>query len=149
MQVIPMDKFKLKWRWMDENYRLFPEEVLSRIFPLDGPSSKKVWEKSLTFIDKGTEFSPNSELFDSIETIDTTESSEVVNWLMSKMPSGEIVISWQPDTAVKTTTSIFIKYWDEFCYPSCDDVSIWSESESWVIHFWHYEKACYGKAKDF
>ena len=148
MQSSSMEKFKLKWRWTDKNYCLLTEDELSRIHPLDAASAKKVWDRSLIFIDKESEFSPNLELFDSIETIDTAESDAVVAWLKSKMPSGNIIVSWQPDTAVKTTADLFITYWDDFCYPSSDDVSIWPESESWVINFWHYEKACYGKAKN-
>lgn len=148
MQEIPMKRFVLKWRWTDENYCLLTEGELSRIHPLDAPSAKKVWDKSLTFVDKDSEFSPSPELFENVESIDTTDTSTVTSWLTSKMSSGNIIVSWQPDTAVKTTTDLFVKYWDEFCYPSSDDVSIWPENESWVVHFWHYEKACYGKAKN-
>ncbi len=148
MQVISMDKFKLNWRWTDENYCLLSESELSYILPLDSRTAKEIWGKSLTFIDKENEFSPNPKLFDSIDFIDTTDSDKVIDWLSRKMPSGDIIVSWQPDTAVKTTVELFIKYWDEFCYPSSDDVSIWPETEDWVIHFWHYEKACYGKSKN-
>ncbi len=148
MQVIPMEKFKLKWRWTDKNYCLLSENELLHIHPLDSRTAKEVWEKSLTFIGKDNEFSPSSELFDSIDFIDTSDSDKVTSWLADKMPSGEIIVSWQPDTAVKTTVELFIKYWDEFCYPSSDDVSIWPETENWVVHFWHYETACYGKSKN-
>lgn len=148
MQLIPMEKFKLKWRWTDEEYCLLSADELSRIHPLDTVSAREVWNRSLLLIDSGSEFSPNSQLFDSIETIDTNNSSAVASWLKSKMSSGNIIVSWQRDMAVKTTTDLFIKYWDEFCYPSSDDVSIWPETENWVVHFWHYEKACYGKAKN-
>jgi hypothetical protein len=148
VQEISMEKFKLKWRWTDKNYCLLSQDELSEIRPLHADSAKEIWEKSLTFIDSKSEFSPNPELFESFETIDTIEPNVVASWLKGKIPSGNIIVSWQPDTAVITTANLFVKYWDEFCYPSSDDVSIWSESEKWVVHFWHYEKAVYGKAKN-
>ena len=141
-----MDSFKLRWRWTDKQYCLLKDSELSLIHPLDKKSSAEAWDKSLHFIDKKSEFSPSLSLFHSIESIDTTNTSIVSAWLINRLSSEDVIVSWQPDTAIKTTSELFIKYWDEFCYPASDDVSVWPVSESWVLHFWHYEKMCFGKA---
>ncbi|WP_411992154.1 hypothetical protein [Agarivorans sp. DSG3-1] len=148
MHFISMENFKLKWRWTDSEYCLLSESELSNIYPLDVNSASEAWDKSLAFIEKGSEFSPNLILFDSIEFVDIKAPIDFKAWLKNNMSSESIIISWQPDTAVKTKTELFIKYWDEFYYSSSDDVSIWPESKTWVIHISHKEQACFGKAKN-
>lgn len=142
-----MDKFPLKWRWTDDDYYRLPDEELEKILPLTQESAKDTWKKSLTFIDLNNEFLPNPELFDSIEIIESNDSDNVIRWLSEKITSDTIILSWQPEFSVKTCRDVFLRYWDEFCYPS-DDLSIWPDSEEWVIHHWHYGKLCYGKSKN-
>ena len=147
MQNSLLDKFPLKWRWTEDEYCILPPEELAQITPLSPEKAKVAWSKSLTFISSQSDFSPNTDLFESIEVIDTKDENQVSDWLMRKMTSTDIIVSWQPEIAVFTNSQLFIKYWDEFCYPSSDDVSIWPKDESWVIHFCHHEAFCYGRAK--
>ena len=148
MQITTMEKFPLNWRWTDKKYCLLSEDEIAQIRPFSPSSAKELWKKSLKLIDSSKEFSPSPELFESIEVIDSNDTDKVTVWLKDKMPSESIFVSWQPDTAVMTNTDLFIKYWDEFCYPSSDDVTIWPENEAWVINYWHYEKLCYGKSRN-
>jgi hypothetical protein len=146
--LIPsLSNFPLAWRWTDEKYCLLPAEDLAQIIPLGAQSAKHAWEKSLFFADKNSEFSANPSLFGSIEKISSENEEFVREWLAQRMTVGNITVSWQPESAVTTNTELFIKYWNEFCYPSSDDVTIWPDNESWVVHFWHEEVFCFGRSK--
>ncbi|WP_347332926.1 hypothetical protein [Marinimicrobium locisalis] len=148
MHTVEIEKFPLRWRWTDEKYCLLPEHELRKIRPLSESAAAKAWETSIRLVDAESDFSPSAELFTDIEFISAEDSNLVRQWLQSKIPDGEIIASWQPEWAVITESELFIKYWDEFCYPSSDDVSIWSKSEKWVVHYHHHEKFCYGKSKN-
>jgi len=147
LQIIDIDGFILKWRWTDPKYCLVSENDLKQISPLDEDSSKQIWENSLTFVSEETDFSPSNNFFTKIEYIDTENNNGVRNWLKKKLPNCQIVVNWQPDSSVLTNTGVFIEYWDDFCYPSSDDVSIWPEDESWILHYWHEDKFWFGKRK--
>ncbi|MEO2267607.1 hypothetical protein V1358_09870 [Pseudoalteromonas sp. YIC-656] len=140
-----MDEFPLQWRWTDEQHCILSHEELCQIQPLFPDYAKEIWDSSLNFIDQDAHFSPNSERFDSIEIIDAIESTTINSWLKAKMADTHIVVFWQPKLAVRMTSTLFAKYWDEFCYPSCDDVFIWPENGAWIIYYAHYEKFFFGK----
>ena len=38
--------------------------------------------------------------------------------------SQTVIVHWDNTTAVETTWEVFAHYWDDFCYPSSDDVDI-------------------------
>jgi hypothetical protein len=49
-------------------------------------------------------------------------------------------VLWHPwDVAVLTADSVFQRYWDDFCYPSSDDVLIWPRSDAWAAVYRHEE----------
>ncbi len=138
-----MESFPLKWRWEQDRSCIMPDE-LSRIRPLSPARAKAVWERSLQFVDgRSNDFRPSPDLFSSIAEVDTEnrDTEEVRQWLCSRVKQEEeqIFVSWQPDTDVVTEWSIFLKFWDDFCYPASDDVSIWPVSEKWLLHYWHEE----------
>lgn len=146
MQTTNIENSPLKWRWTEKEYCQLSDSELSKIIPLAPRSAKEVWEKSLTFASKESNFSPNNILFTDITQIETKYENKVRQWLKDRMPNGEIIISWQPDLAVLTETELFIKNWDHFCYPNSDDVSIWPKDESYIIHYWHEEIFWYGRS---
>ena len=147
MQTIDMAEFPLKWRWTDEKYCILPESDLKKIHPLSKAASAIAWKTSLRFVDSTNHCAPSSVLFDSIDNTPAENPESVRYWLTSRIPNEEVIVSWQPDIAVITTTEIFIKYWDDFCYQSSDDVSIWPSSEKWILHYHHHDIFYYGKSK--
>ena len=142
-----IENFVYKWRWTEEKYCLMPANDLLKIHPLDKSSSKKVWEKSLTFPNGEFEIVSGNTNFINTE-IPESEKHTVLSWLEDKLLNGNIIVSWQPDAAVLTQTNIFIKYWEEFCYPSSDDVTVWPENEKWVLQYRHYEQFWFGEIKN-
>ena len=146
MQTISMDEFSLKWRWDNESHCLLSNDELCQISPLSPTSSQQVWEKSLGFVDSKKDYELRTDLFDSIETIDATSDNDVERWLRTRMGKNEIFVSWDRGTAVITSSDVFIQHWNDFCYPSSDDVTIWPKDISWVIQYRHHEQYSYGQS---
>ena len=136
--------FPLSWRWMNENYALLPDAVLARIHPQDEEQAALLFTESLEHCVKdGLDESRFS--LTKIET-NGVSSLKVSQWLLDRHidQETEVFLSWQSDTAVKTTWGIFVTYWDEFCYPASDDLSVWSESGAWALLYHHEEQLQFG-----
>jgi hypothetical protein len=148
-----LEEFPYKWRWIDSKYNVLPEHELKMIFPLAEKSSGLLFDLALKY-SQDWEYHPSEDLFydvDSIETKDKSEDSDIKGiriWLSNRLPKDnpEIFISWQPDTAVRTNVNLFVKYWDDFCYPG-DDVAIFPLSEEWVLLYWHEGRFYFAKRK--
>jgi hypothetical protein len=146
----PLDSFELCWRWTEHNPNISSDE-LKHIRPLSEEKALHVWKRSLDFIEDGDIY-PSTKLFEDIVEVNTSEvdEDEIHHWLNHKVP-GEtepIVVSWFPTVAVVTEWSLFVKYWDDFCYPGSDDVSVWPYvSEAWSLLYFHEEVFYFGKAR--
>jgi len=136
--------FPLSWRWMNESYALLPDAVLARIHPLDEEQAAMLFNESLEHcVADGLDESKFS-----LSRIDTSGvlSLKISQWLFDRHNDRETeaFVSWQPDTAVKTTWGIFATYWNEFCYPASDDLCVWPESGAWVLLYHHEEQLQFG-----
>ncbi len=129
-----IEDFSLRWRWTDEKYCLMPEDDLSKINPLTPEAAKITFDTALRLIEE-TQIDVDGE---SIET--SLDRGVVKVFLTSRLPEGKIIVNWGQDTSVIMDTTTFIKYWDDICYPSSDDVSVWSEDETWLLQYYHFEK---------
>lgn len=71
-----------------------------------------------------------------------SESGEVSRWLRHVQPDlhTRVYVSWSLDLAVETRWDIFTEYWDDFCYPSSDDVTVVPASGTWQLSYHHYEQ---------
>ena len=136
--VIPLNDFGLSWRWEDApGYPDLP------IQPLWDSIVERLWNLKLTFVDKSRDdYRPNPNMFRTIVEISTdTEPSKIEDWLRQTIPSDSVrvFISWDNHLAVLTTVDFLCRFWDDFCYPSSDDVLILPLTGDWIIHYWHEE----------
>ena len=118
--------FPLAWRWIGETHSILPADVMARILPVDSPTLRVA-----------------DPLFGSPEVI-ATESLEpdaVRLWLTKRRISPEscVYVRWNVELAIQTEWSIFCEYWDDFCYPSSDDVEIWPVAPGWLLQYRHWE----------
>lgn len=143
----PMETFALRWRWANTHSPNLSAEERSRVRPLKPDQAKRAWDESLRFAGDGRDFRPRETLFPNVLSLDTSEREpeQVHDWLEACVPHGErlVVVSWQMDSAVVTDRGLFVRHWDDFCYPASDDASIWPagsrETPDWVVHYWHEE----------
>jgi hypothetical protein len=130
-------EFPLAWRWTDSRYAVFPEAILSQLQPLELQDAKIAFERARSF-------QRNSNITNSSITRSADISDEDgCTWLQAQHGDlGDVVtISWTHFWGLRTTWQIFTEHWSDFCYPS-DDVTVWPDSEQWVL-FYHHEERFY------
>jgi hypothetical protein len=126
-----IQEFPLAWRWTDSRYAVLPGEVLSCLRPLSAEETRRLIARTQKYQNFPGDL----------------HSSEITNiegrdWL--RQQNGRLLdivsIVWGPGCALSTSWEIFIEYWDDFCYPASDDVTIWPDSEDWILFFSHEEQ---------
>lgn len=131
--------FELAWRWTNPSHNVLPPEVMAQIVPLDEvavPSGLAVRDQL-----------NRAQVID-IRSMSTCDVDEARRWLLElpAVPAEKIVINWGLRSAVQTTWEIFARFWDDFCYPSSDDVEIYPPSGDWILLYHHRELFEWGRA---
>lgn len=126
-----IQEFPLAWRWTDSRYAVLPEAVLLQLQPLRPQEAQSAFERTQSF-------QQDSGIAHSADVSD----KEGCAWLRARHSGlSEIVtVSWSSDCALRTSWQIFIEHWSDFCYPSSDDVTVWPDSERWVLFYHHYQQ---------
>ena len=131
--VMIIQEFPLVWRWTDARYAVFPPEVLDQLRPCSPNDASRLFERAVAL---SRPDDPTSR-----RTSAEAPKEQLSDWLQAQQPSlsEEVVVSWSADTALRTLWSTFIERWDDFCYPSSDDVTVLPQNGSWILmyHHWH------------
>ena len=69
-------------------------------------------------------------------------------WLRSVQPDtvAKVRVLWAEEVAVQTEWGVFSEYWDDFCYPSSDDVIAIPIVGNWELRYHYYEEFDFGSA---
>jgi hypothetical protein len=123
-----IQEFPLAWRWTQAAHTILPADVLAAIRPLRQQEAAKIHERSSRQRDGATVSSPANDA--------------AQNWLRSIQPdlSAPVIVCWSKDLAVETSWEIFTEYWDDFCYPSSDDISVIPVEGGWRLAYHHEEQ---------
>jgi hypothetical protein len=139
----PLDDFPLLWRWSRAGTREIPARALGTIRPLSKAKAEEIAPEALRLALPR----PTSELELSIAT--DWDDSEPVRSRLSGLPVSPdtvVIVSWNASTAALTVWSSFVQFWDDFCYPSSDDVTVWAPGEPWCLNYRHFQFIEYGPA---
>ena len=144
----PLPDFPLSWRWTDSRWNQLPDAALETIKPLAEAKAKELWRVSGYYCPSGY---PSGDIFERGEWIDATLDVEgafdrVRAWLISHLPdrNQESIISWDKNHAAVTICAVFCDYWDDFCHPASDDVTIFPASFAWILFYQHYQRFYFG-----
>lgn len=149
-EIILLEDFELNWRWDDIHNPNISIEDRRQIKPLSVQESRRInkvidyfeIEDNLFKAFEPTEwFRANSETKNAIDKF-SKDFQE-----LSQNFDENLFISWNRSTCIYTTKEIFIKYWDDFCYPSSDDITIISELTNWVYFYRHFGVGRFWKRK--
>jgi hypothetical protein len=133
-EYVPLETFDLAWRWTSTGHAVLPAADLTLIRPLTPASAREVKARAI----EGGE-----EVFEREHRC--VDDEQARDWLQ-QLPisaSTPVLVSWHHDSAVETTWSVFIRYWETFCYPGSDDVTIWSERATWSLCYRHDENLAF------
>ncbi|MGE8060471.1 hypothetical protein [Pseudomonas sp. NPDC089547] len=135
---------KLAWRWIDPAYAVLPQKILAQMQAVLPDEARALHKRTLHFLDNhclSTELRP--EVFNA----EQAGPERCSNWLKQLQPHLEqpVSLSWEAETALRTTWEVFISFWPEFCYPSSDDLVVFPESEEWVLLYNHDQNFQFGR----
>jgi hypothetical protein len=141
-----LDESALRWRWTDERHANLSDEERARIRPLRPEAASKVWRLSTASLGKELELDPS--VYEDVERWPARTKND--SGFLARLPAGRIlvVVSWDRHTAVLTDSELFVQRWDDFCYPSSDDVTVIRLDESWLLHYWHWEAFLFARKRN-
>jgi len=150
-EIISFEDFELNWRWDDIHNPDISNEDKGQIIPLSIQESKRI-NKIIDYFELESNlyksFEPTDWIRASSETLDSIEKFSNDFKKLTQDYNENLFISWNRTTCIYTTKEIFIKYWDDFCYPSSDDITIISELTNWVYFYNHIEVGRFWKRKN-
>jgi len=130
---VTIEEFPLAWRWVDSRYALLPQDVLARMLPCPPEQASRVFDRAASL--------ERVAVPDAARISADGAPDKVIAWLRSheSRVNEDVFVSWSPDTALQTSWGTFTERWDDFCYPSSDDVTVTPRDESWILlyHHWH------------
>ena len=153
-EALPLSQFGLLWRWNDPRHAVLPDGAIAQIHAL---SARAAAELARTAATLGATF-PEGQWPTRIPApSDSQAATDRVRAALQALPiaaAETIVVSWSVELAVFARWGIFAEYWDTFCYPSSDDVTVWptrlsaggpeAQREAWVLQYRHYELIEFG-----
>lgn len=149
-EIIPLEDFSLNWRWDNIHNPNITIEEIKLIQPLSVLESKRINKIIDYYEDKNylnKDFVPTDWFLANSETEKAISKFIDDFSKLTQSYKENLFISWNPSTCVYTTKDIFIKYWNDFCYPSSDDITIISEMTNWVYFYNHLEIGQFWKRK--
>jgi hypothetical protein len=145
----PLDTFRRRWRWTDPRWALLPPSDLAKIHPLIESKAMELWDRvfpaSEELLRLGLGLSPIARhlRLDSYLRFQAADPkpTEVSRQLKSLEPANELstLVSWHPAEAVVVDWRVFVDYWNTFCYPASDDITIAPLNEMWILE-WHHDE---------
>ena len=128
-----LDEFPLGWRFTSQRLSRPAADVVSRLRPLGrdaaARAARTAGERDCDAIGEPRTFRSD----DPPGTVRTNLHALAID------PRTEIVLSWNPSTALRTDWETFVGHWDDFCYPAADNVDIRAPDGDWILRYHHYE----------
>jgi hypothetical protein len=130
---VPLIAFRLNWRFRGRQHGAMSDGTLQRIRPLSEAAASRLGPTVAAASQEGGSFAV---------TFRSDDTPAVVRNRLRELPpapSEIVLVSWDARTAVVTDWDCFVTYWDDFCYPSSDDVTVLPLDGEWMVCYRHYE----------
>jgi hypothetical protein len=130
----PLEAAPLAWRWTSPSHTVFPAEVCSSIRALGPQAAARVDDEAARLVGAQE---------DSETVFAAAGDAESVRGYLRDLgldPSEDVLVSWDRANALLMPWRVFYDWWDAFCYPSSDDVTIVPVASSWVLCYDHEER---------
>ena len=124
-------EFPLAWGWTQESHSVLPESNLSKLSPLAADAARAVHEKGSLAIELATVASTYH--FSTSHEADTREWLRSITWYGATW----VYVCWDEAIGMSLPWSVFIQYWEDFCYLSSDDALIFSDGEAEILRWNH------------
>lgn len=128
-----IEHFPLIWRWTQSSHTVLPADVLSLLTPIESDAAELLYLR-------GEDAFSGRAIANAFEH--RSENSDVTReWLRClPVPSEErVLLLWSRQMGIALPWQVFVRYWEDFCYPSSDDAFIFVESTGSCVAWYHYE----------
>jgi hypothetical protein len=131
--MVGLANFPLLWRWTQETHAKFARDELASIRPVRPAKAATVCAQ---FLSCGIKMSA---VTDRVDANGETAGDVVKSWLEERLPGGEkdVLLIWDRDTAAVVPRRLFVHRWDDFWYPSSDDLLVTGTIGTWWIEMRH------------
>lgn len=150
--IIPMDDFRLKWRFTEEEFDMLPEQHLNQLKPLDKEASKFLHDY-FAKTNLYNNFPFKKDFFRTFDTISILEGNEneIKKWLYQRgFPFDKpVFLSWDDSNAMIVPWKLLIKYFDSFYYGASDDLTVIDQSLNWALLFFHKDEIYFGTNENY
>lgn len=134
--------FQLSWRWTQEAHTRLQHHELQKIQPILPKVAGRVYRELEKAVLSHFEM-PGQNFFScGASSLDVAglDREATANWINEQLPKEEenVIVSWVSfgrDVAAVVQRDLFIKRWDDFCYPLSDDIDIWAPGLSFVLRY--------------
>ena len=128
-----LDEFPLGWRFTPQRLARAAGEIASKLRPIAPESAAHL---ARVAAERAQQAEGEMHAF---RSDDSPAAVQVNLRALPVDPGTEIILSWNPSTALTTDWATFVAHWDDFCYPASDDVAIWAVGAEWTLRYHHYE----------
>jgi hypothetical protein len=134
--------FQLSQRWTHEAHTRLPHHELRKIQPILPKVAGRIYRDLEEAVLSHFEM-PGQNFFScgaSYLDVAGLDREVTANWINEQLPIEEenVIVSWVSfgrDVAAVVQRDLFIKRWDDFCYPLSDDIDIWAPGLSFVLRY--------------
>jgi hypothetical protein len=117
--------FELAWRFDDAKFNKLPPEELSQLQPNTPEVSRELWSHYVsnryTHINQFSPIDLPGFFRLKIDWNEKEKSRELIKDAVRIINDPSIIFFWSPSCSAKIHWSLFLKYWDDFCYPDDDN----------------------------
>lgn len=126
-----IETFPLAWRWTQPSHAVLPSDVLKTLMPLSDAESDRLYARG------EDAFRQRMDITAVHRADEDCESTRL--WLMKLgiAPGEQVSVVWDRKTAISLPWEAFVAYWDDFCYPSSDDVFVFPENSQRLLAWRH------------
>ncbi len=119
--------FSVAWRFTDPRYKQLPERHLERIVSMSGDEAAALWDEWVPEAEHVMRIGASAALPARSFEVDTHEPGPARVRLRSELDlpdETELIFFWSRREAARVSVGLFLRYWDDFCYPDDDNTVI-------------------------
>lgn len=139
---LDLASFQLSQRWIQEAHARLAHDELKKIRPILPKVAGRIYRELEEAVLSRFEM-PGQNFFScGASSLDVAglDREATANWINEQLPKEEenVIVSWISlgrDVAAAVQRDLFIKQWDDFCYPLSDDIDIWTPGLSFVLRY--------------
>lgn len=128
-----IEEFPLAWRWTQSSHAVLPADVLASLAPLQSQAADRLYRQGEDVFRRHAA---------AVVSHNASEDPETTRaWLkaLAIASHAQVFVAWDRKTGIALPWQTFVAYWDDFCYPSSDDVFVFPAQGAGALAWSHHE----------